>query len=90
MNGHVFYANDTANVAWVKYKANKTRFASELPRPTLFYGRSSNKEGKIKYFGKVEELFKPKILEEIYGFKCHVVNNHYNKPSIIPLKGDQL
>ena len=49
VNGHVFYANDTANVAWVKYKANKTRFASELPRPTLFYGRSSNKEGKIKY-----------------------------------------
>ncbi len=49
VNGHVFYANDTANVAWVKYKANKTRFASELPHPTLFYGRSSNKEGKIKY-----------------------------------------
>ena len=49
VNGHVFYANDTANVAWVKYKANKTRFASELPRPTLFYGRSSNKDGKIKY-----------------------------------------
>lgn len=46
------------------------------------------KEGKVKYFGKVEELFKPKILEEIYGFKCHVVNNHYNKPSIIPLKGE--
>ncbi len=49
VNGHVFYANDTANVAWVKYKANKTRFASELPHPTLFYGRSSNKDGKIKY-----------------------------------------
>ena len=49
VNGHVFYANDTANVAWVKYKANKTRFASDLPRPTLFYGSSSNKEGKIKY-----------------------------------------
>ena len=47
VNGHVFYANDTANVAWVKYKANKTRFASELPRPTLFYGSSSNKEGKL-------------------------------------------
>ena len=47
VNGHVFYANDTANVAWVKYKANKTRFASELPRPTLFYGSSSNKEGKV-------------------------------------------
>jgi len=47
VNGHVFFANDTANVAWVKYKATKTRFASELPRPTLFYGSSSNKEGKV-------------------------------------------
>ena len=47
VNGHVFFANDTANVAWVKYKATKTKFASELPRPTLFYGSSSNKEGKV-------------------------------------------
>lgn len=49
VNGHVFFANDTANVSWVKYKANKTRFASELPHPTLFYGSSKNKEGRIKY-----------------------------------------
>ena len=47
VNGHVFFANDTANVAWVKYKATKTKFASELPRPTLFYGSSFNKEGKV-------------------------------------------
>ena len=47
VNGHVFFANDTANTAWVKYKATKTKFASELPRPTLFYGSSSNKEGKV-------------------------------------------
>ena len=47
VNGHVFFANDTANIAWVKYKATKTKFASELPRPTLFYGSSSNKEGKV-------------------------------------------
>lgn len=47
VNGHVFFANDTANVAWVKYKATKTKFASELPRPTLFYGSSSNKDGKV-------------------------------------------
>lgn len=47
VNGHVFFANDTANVAWVKYKATKTKFASELPRPTLFYGSSPNKDGKV-------------------------------------------
>ena len=58
VNGHVFYANDTANVAWVKYKANKTRFASELPRPTLFYGSSSNKEGKVFYTSGADTIVK--------------------------------
>ncbi len=58
VNGHVFYANDTANVAWVKYKANKTRYASELPRPTLFYGSSSNKEGKVFYMSGADTIVK--------------------------------
>ncbi|OGS62668.1 MAG: hypothetical protein A2X07_09720 [Flavobacteria bacterium GWF1_32_7] len=58
VNGHVFYANDTANVAWVKYKANKTRFASDLPRPTLFYGSSSNKEGKVFYISGTDTIVK--------------------------------
>ena len=49
VNGHVFFANDTSNVAWVKYKANNTRFSSELNKPTLFYRSSSNKEGRISY-----------------------------------------
>lgn len=58
VNGHLFYANDTANVAWVKYKANKTRFASELPRPTVFYGSSSNKEGKVFYISGADTIVK--------------------------------
>jgi len=49
VNGHVFFANDTSNIAWVKYKATNTKFASELPKPTLFYGSSSNKDGKVFY-----------------------------------------
>jgi lysophospholipase L1-like esterase len=58
VNGHVFYANDTANIAWVKYKANKTRYASELLRPTLFYGSSSNKEGKVFYMSGADTIVK--------------------------------
>ncbi len=58
VNGHVFFANDTANVAWVRYKANNTRFASELNKPTLFYGSSSNKEGRIKYIIGTDTLSK--------------------------------
>ena len=34
------------------------------------------KEGKIAYEGTPKELFKPKILEEIYGFNCEVIENN--------------
>lgn len=46
------------------------------------------KDGKIKYFGNVKELFQEKILEEIYGFKCNIIENIHGRPSIIPLKGE--
>lgn len=48
VNGHVFYANDTLNTAWVKFKANKIPFATELNHPTLFYGKATNTNGKIE------------------------------------------
>lgn len=47
VNGHVFFANDTAHVEWVKYKASNLKNLTELYNPTLFYGKSSNKNGKI-------------------------------------------
>jgi len=47
VNGHVFFANDTAHVEWVKYKASNLKNLTELYNPTLFYGKSSNKSGKI-------------------------------------------
>ncbi|AWG25443.1 GDSL-type esterase/lipase family protein [Flavobacterium kingsejongi] len=47
VNGRVFFANDTAHVEWVRYKANKTRFATELDNPTLFYGKSGNRSGSL-------------------------------------------
>lgn len=45
------------------------------------------KEGKVKYFGEVKDLFKENILEEIYGFQCNIIENSHGRPSIIPLKG---
>lgn len=48
VNGHVFFANDTSRQAWVQYKAGISRFNTELPNPTLFYGSSKNKNAKIK------------------------------------------
>ncbi len=58
VNGHVFYANDTTNLAWVKYKANATRFANHLNKPTLFYGKASNKEGIIQYIAGTDTISK--------------------------------
>lgn len=49
VNGHVFFANDTAHVEWVKYKASKLQNLTELYNPTLFYGKSANKSGKIAF-----------------------------------------
>lgn len=47
VNGHVFYAHDTLPNSWVRYKASRMRFVNSLPKPTLFYGYSDNKSGKV-------------------------------------------
>ena len=49
INGHVFFANDTAHSAWVKYKAGRSRYNTQLDNPTLFYGSAKNKNGKLSY-----------------------------------------
>ncbi len=48
INGYVFFANDTARSSWVNYTAGRFRFTTELSNPTLFYGSSKNKKGKIR------------------------------------------
>lgn len=47
VNGHVFFANDTAHIEWIRFKANNVRFATSLDNPTLFYGKSGNMSGKV-------------------------------------------
>ncbi|MGX7668157.1 hypothetical protein [Flavobacterium pedocola] len=58
VNGHVFFANDTAHVEWVKYQASKLKNLSELYNPTLFYGRSANKSGKIAMKVGADTIYK--------------------------------
>ncbi len=53
VNGSVFFAKDTVNPTWVKYKAGRNRFSTSLNNPTVFYGSSKNKKGSIRQiFGK--------------------------------------
>lgn len=49
VNGHVFFANDTSSVEWVKYKAGKGKFNGALDNPTLFYGNSSNTSASVDF-----------------------------------------
>ena len=58
VNGHVFFANDTANVEWVKYKAGRSKLTSQLENPTLFYGSAKNKNGEIQYIIGKDTLHK--------------------------------
>ena len=43
------------------------------------------KNGDVKYTGTPRELFKPEILEEIYGFKCSIIDNG-EYPHVLPVK----
>ncbi|PHX62092.1 MAG: hypothetical protein CK517_02025 [Flavobacteriales bacterium] len=48
VNGSVFFAKDTVNTIWVKYKAGRNRFSRILNNPTLFYGSSKNKKAMLR------------------------------------------
>ena len=43
------------------------------------------KNGNVKYVGTPKELFKPEILEEVYGFKCTIIDNG-DYPHVLPIK----
>lgn len=58
INGHVFYANDTLKKTWVSYKANATKFATVLNKPTLFYGSSKNERGEVYYIANEDTIRK--------------------------------
>lgn len=46
VNGHVFFVKkDTVDPVWVKYKASNVSHLTMLNNPTLFYGRSGNRQG---------------------------------------------
>lgn len=58
VNGHVFFANDTSRVEWVRFKAGKGKFNQQLDNPTVFYGSSSNRNGVISYISGKDTIRK--------------------------------
>ncbi|OYU80603.1 MAG: hypothetical protein CFE23_08990 [Flavobacterium sp. BFFFF1] len=63
INGHVFFANDTNHIAWVKYKSGK--YTTQLDNPTLFYGSSENKKGEISYVVGKDTLRKKLVTDNL-------------------------
>lgn len=58
VNGSVFFAKDTVNATWVKYKAGRNRFSTTLNNPTLFYGSSKNKKASIRQILGKDTIYK--------------------------------
>jgi hypothetical protein len=58
VNGHVFFANDTINATWVKYKAGKSKNTTQLNNPTLFYGNAANQNAVISYQANKDTITK--------------------------------
>lgn len=58
VNGHVFFANDTINSAWVNYKASKLRHLTTLDNPTVFYGTSYNQKAYMYYRSGKDTIYK--------------------------------
>lgn len=63
VNGHVFFANDTVNPAWVRFKSGK--YTTQLDNPTLFYGSAANPKGEISYVVGKDTLHKKLIPNNI-------------------------
>lgn len=58
INGHVFFAKDTVNSTWVRYKSSSAAHLDYLNRPTLFYGRSNNTKAQLRLIVGKDTLFK--------------------------------
>lgn len=59
VNGHVFFTKkDTVNPVWVKFKAGRSRFVKQLNKPVLFYGESSNTEGRVAVIIGKDTIYK--------------------------------
>jgi len=48
VGGQVFFVKDTIKPTWVSYQAGNIRHMTNLPNPTLYYGRSANSNGVVQ------------------------------------------
>lgn len=84
INGHVFFAkHDTVNPVWVKYKASNLSHLSVLNNPTLFYGRSGNRQAGVQVITGNDTVYKKlnpgslvntlAVAGDVKGFKANFI-----------------
>ena len=93
VNGHVFFANDSIKSTWVKYQAGKSKNATQLNNPTLFYGSAANQNGLISYQIKNDSVAKRLTPNKILNTLQLAPNNvqalriGFKKAKSIPIYG---
>ena len=58
ISGNVFFANDTSAAYWVNFEASYFKHLTQLAKPTLFYGKSHNKNGQIVIIKDKDTVYK--------------------------------
>lgn len=84
VNGHVFFANDSIQSTWAKFKASNYKYLTQLNNPTLFYGKSSNREAMISYVIGKDTIYKKlnpinklntlKLADNLKNLKVNFIN----------------
>lgn len=57
IDGQVFFAKDSSQTYWVRYRAQSQPFSTRLNKPTLFYGSSNNKKGFLTIKADKDSVF---------------------------------
>ena len=92
IDGQVFFANTEGQ--WVKYKAQSQKHSTELNRPTLFYGRSSNHNGHITIRADKDSLSTKNLTPSgllntisLYDSSAKTIQVNFTKTDSIPIYG---
>jgi len=92
ISGNIFYANDTISSNWISFEASKAKHLTELNDPTLFYGKSDNKNGQVLIIRDKDTIYKnlkpSKLVNELdLGDTSKKIKIEFKNARSIPLYG---
>ncbi|NMH29420.1 hypothetical protein G6047_15380 [Flavobacterium sp. SE-s28] len=93
VNGHVFFANDTAHTEWVRYQIGRGKFNKSLGKATLFYGRSGNDKATVSYVSGKDTIYKKLTMSgllntvNLLSGSSKAIKVNFNQADSIPVYG---